>query len=169
MYLLSALRDSFCFLFVFCFSPWLGNTSLFLCMLCDFFLFFFLVENWTFESLKVLEIKFSSFPRVCCFVFGNDGIFLCQGSAKSVHWRASQVFSDSAPFPGREQSVIRIQIRNIWRAESFRMLQGTLAWAVCAHLLWVVCAQSLSPVWLFASPWTTACSAPLTTGFSRQE
>ena len=30
-------------------------------------------------------------------------------------------------------------------------------------------AKSLSRVWLFASPWTVACQAPLSMGFSRQE
>ena len=29
--------------------------------------------------------------------------------------------------------------------------------------------QSLSPVWVFATPWTTACQAPLSMGFSRHE
>ena len=29
--------------------------------------------------------------------------------------------------------------------------------------------QSLSPVWLFAIPWTAACQAPLSMGFSRKE
>ena len=32
-----------------------------------------------------------------------------------------------------------------------------------------VCAQSLSYVDSFATPWTVACEAPLSTGFSRQE
>ena len=32
-----------------------------------------------------------------------------------------------------------------------------------------VCAQSLSPVWLFATPWTVAHQAPLPMGFSREE
>ena len=65
MYLLSALRDSFCFLFVFCFSPWLGNTSLFLCMLCDFFFFFFWLKNghlnhWKFwKSNSPLSLGFA--------------------------------------------------------------------------------------------------------------
>ena len=31
------------------------------------------------------------------------------------------------------------------------------------------CAQSLSHVWLFATPWTVARQAPLSMGFSRQE
>ena len=30
------------------------------------------------------------------------------------------------------------------------------------------CAQSLSRVWLFATPWTAACQAPLSMAFSRQ-
>ena len=32
-----------------------------------------------------------------------------------------------------------------------------------------MCAQSLSRVPLFATPWTVACQAPLSMGFSRQE
>ena len=32
-----------------------------------------------------------------------------------------------------------------------------------------VCAQLLSPVWLFATLWTAACQAPLSKGFSRRE
>ena len=32
-----------------------------------------------------------------------------------------------------------------------------------------MCAQSLSCVRLFATPWTVACQAPLSMGFSRQE
>ena len=35
----------------------------------------------------------------------------------------------------------------------------------CAY----VCAQLLSCVGLFATPWTVACQAPLSKGFSRQE
>ena len=33
----------------------------------------------------------------------------------------------------------------------------------------MVCAQSLSRVWLFVTPWTVACQAPLSMEFSRQE
>ena len=32
-----------------------------------------------------------------------------------------------------------------------------------------MCAQSLSGVWLFATPWTVACQSLLSMGFSRQE
>ena len=40
------------------------------------------------------------------------------------------------------------------------------------HMLLITCvtvALSLSRVWLFATPWTVACQAPLSMGFSRQE
>ena len=33
----------------------------------------------------------------------------------------------------------------------------------------VVCAQLLSPIQLFTTPWTVACQAPQFMGFSRQE
>ena len=32
-----------------------------------------------------------------------------------------------------------------------------------------MCVQLLSHIWLFATPWTVACQAPLSMGFSRQE
>ena len=32
-----------------------------------------------------------------------------------------------------------------------------------------VCVKSLSRVWLFETPWTVVCQAPLSMGFSRQE
>ena len=35
--------------------------------------------------------------------------------------------------------------------------------------MYYVCAQSLSHVHLFATPWTAALQAPVSTGFSRQE
>ena len=42
--------------------------------------------------------------------------------------------------------------------------------SIILHLLKVcVCAQSLSQVQLFATPWTVAQQAPLSIGFSRQE
>ena len=40
------------------------------------------------------------------------------------------------------------------------------------HVNWLcvsVCAKSLNPVQLFATPWTVACQAPLSVEFSRQE
>ena len=38
-----------------------------------------------------------------------------------------------------------------------------------SHQQEAVCAQSLSRVRLFATPWIAACHTPLSTGFSRQE
>ena len=40
---------------------------------------------------------------------------------------------------------------------------------VCVCVCVRVCAQLLSHVQLFATPWTAACQAPLSMGFSRQE
>ena len=56
----------------------------------------------------------------------------------------------------RVNTVLQILIRFIW---------------VCVYLICIfmcVCAQSLSRVWLFAAPWTVACQAPLSMGFSKQ-
>ena len=52
-----------------------------------------------------------------------------------------------------------LQARTLqWLATSF-----SNAWK------WKVKVKSLSRVWLFATPWTTAYQAPPSTGFSRQE
>ena len=52
-----------------------------------------------------------------------------------------------------------LQARTLeWVAISF-----TKAWK------WKVKVKSLSRVWLFATPWTVACQAPLSMGVSRQE
>ena len=56
----------------------------------------------------------------------------------------------------RVNTVLQILIRFIW---------------VCVYLICIfmcVRAQSLSQVWLFATPWTVACQAPLSMGFSNQ-
>ena len=37
------------------------------------------------------------------------------------------------------------------------------------HSSYCMCAQSLSPVWFFETPWTVAHQAPLSMGLSRQE
>ena len=37
------------------------------------------------------------------------------------------------------------------------------------RLIWILCAQLLTPFWLFAAPWTITCQASLSVGFSRQE
>ena len=49
------------------------------------------------------------------------------------------------------------------KQEKEKFFQHLLVMHMCA------CAQSLSRVQLFATPWTVARQAPLSTGFSRQE
>ena len=51
----------------------------------------------------------------------------------------------------------------IWWAD-WNNIANTLSW-----FLLCVCAQSLSPVWLFVTSWTVAYQAPLSMGFPRQE
>ena len=48
---------------------------------------------------------------------------------------------------------------------SYSMYPRALLWWACV----CVCAQSLSRLQLFATPWTVAHQAPLSMGFSRQE
>ena len=62
--------------------------------------------------------------------------------------------------PGVLQSMELQRVRHNWVTE----LNWTETWlyAVCVFKL-------LSCVWLFATPWTLACKAPLPMGFSRQE
>ena len=50
----------------------------------------------------------------------------------------------------------------------------TLEWVAISFTMhesekWKLKVKSLSPVWLFATPWTVAYQAPLSMGFSRQE
>ena len=40
---------------------------------------------------------------------------------------------------------------------------------ICVHIVCVCVWRYFSCVWLFATPWTVACQAPLSLGFSRQE
>ena len=40
---------------------------------------------------------------------------------------------------------------------------------VCVCACACVCARPLSSIWLFATPWTVPCQAPLSTGFLSQE
>ena len=65
--------------------------------------------------------------------------------------------TDSSP-PGSPIPGIRWARTLEWVAISF-----SNAWK------WKVKVKSLSRVWLFATPWTTAYEAPLSMGFSRQE
>ena len=47
--------------------------------------------------------------------------------------------------------------------------QDRVLWSISNVCYYCVCACSLSSVWLFGTPGTTACHAPLSMGFFRQE
>ena len=49
------------------------------------------------------------------------------------------------------------------------IMADKLSCSVACGNLSTPCAQSLSPVWLFVTPWTVACQALLSIGFSQQE
>ena len=49
----------------------------------------------------------------------------------------------------------------------YKRYQLPLTWFVISWRWWMV--QLLSHVWLFATPWTVTCQAPLSMGFPRQE
>ena len=48
-------------------------------------------------------------------------------------------------------------------------LRESRGMCVCMCVCVSVCVQLLSHVWLFVTPWTVACQAPLSMQFSRQE
>ena len=63
--------------------------------------------------------------------------------------------------PGKRQFVLSPMIKSLY-------LRAPISW-LCECLCVHACTQSLSYVWLFATPWTVACQASLAVGFSRQE
>ena len=68
-------------------------------------------------------------------------------------------------FLGKEEEVTILQrVRNI----SQRIPRLFTVGGGCSRSI-VVVAQSLSHVQLFVNPWTVACQAPRSMGFSRQE
>ena len=64
---------------------------------------------------------------------------------------------DGSPSGSRVSGILQARTLE-WAANSF-----SNAWK------WKVKVKSLSPVWLFATPWTAAHQAPPSMGFSRQE
>ena len=52
---------------------------------------------------------------------------------------------------------------------TFRLLLCPGYHKECFREHWGVCAQLLSHVWFFVSPWTLPCKAPLSMKFSKQE
>ena len=71
------------------------------------------------------------------------------------------------------QGVIRKATKGVWVQInilfSYCKLRSVSSWCFESCRLICVCAQSLTGVWLFATPWTVAHQAPLSMGFQRQE
>ena len=64
--------------------------------------------------------------------------------------------------PGRLYSKGSKRVRHNWTCMTMKKSKVT-------SIFWFSSVQSLSRVRLFATPWTVACQAPLSMGFSRQE
>ena len=56
---------------------------------------------------------------------------------------------------------------NLSTGRSYFCFTPPCVWQLCTVPR--VCAQSLSWVWLYVTPWTVACQAPRSMGFSQQE
>ena len=86
---------------------------------------------------------------------------------------------------GCQRSLLTRWVSRGWRHPSKVPREGVWSWGAwvrpfcraCSHENWVLCgidvcvccAQSLSRVRLFGTPWNVALQAPLSMGFSRQE
>ena len=57
----------------------------------------------------------------------------------------------------------------VWEIQFFRILANTLSVFSIIAFLCVCMLSCFSHVWFFATPWTVACQALLSLGFSRQE
>ena len=109
---------------------------------------------------------------------GNSTDCIVHGVAKSRTWLSNFRFHyypyilfpqflslgqlcPSQPYPrgdgGRTPSALTVAFNNVSPE--------------CIHLIRIACLCALwfSCVWFFATPWTVACQAPLSMGFSRQE
>ena len=118
------------------------------------------IKWWCLSSINLI---FSLSGRNSHMIWENLHIFF-----KSIKWAAAAAKSrqscptlwdsiDSSP-PGSSIPGI-FQARTLeWVAISF-----SSAWKLKVKV------KSLSPVRLFTTPWTAACQAPLSMGFSRQE
>ena len=67
----------------------------------------------------------------------------------------------------REQSTLRS--RYIWQTRISLGFHHVVILLKVKYLCGYVYTQLLSHIWLFATPWTVACQASLSMGFSRQE
>ena len=66
------------------------------------------------------------------------------------------------------QKLLKLRIKG-WERSPKTEMERTRKTMFMLNLLVKVKVKSLSHVWLFATPWTVACQAPLSMGFSRQE
>ena len=89
--------------------------------------------------------------------------------ARILEWVAISFSSRS--FQPRDQtkvSCIAGRFFTIW-ATSKTYLYVYINESLCCLYIYISTVQSLSHIWLFVTPWTVACQAPLSMGFSRQE
>ena len=98
---------------------------------------------------------------------------LTMGFSRQEYWRKSISFS-RASSQLRDQSHVScssciadrfITAEPLGNSQYFKYQLNSLA----LNSLFKMCMCMVSHVWLFASPWTVACQAPLSMGFSRQE
>ena len=101
--------------------------------------------------------------------------FLMMYSAYKLNKQGDNIQPWRTPFPIRNQSVVPCPVLTVasWPAYGFLKSQAPKS---CSHFLVygasldsAVGVQLLSCVWLFVTPWTVACQAPLSLGFPRQE
>ena len=67
---------------------------------------------------------------------------------------------------------MKVQVYNenyIIKCNNIKVLKCFIIRSLELELVLCVHAKSISLVWLFVTPWTTACQAPLSIGFPRQE
>ena len=142
---------------------------------------FILKQEYSFHNLSFCLCEVAqSCPTLCnpidCSLPGSSvhGIF----QARVLEWVAIS-FSRGSSQPRDRTQVSYIVGRR------FTVWATSVRWGKCRGSLWglrwslqcsavflllvYVCACMLNHVWLFVIPWTIACQAPLSMGFSRQE
>ena len=87
----------------------------------------------------------------------------------NISWEISlQLFLTSTPFVFTA-SVKQFVFGDIKIWSILHKCIPLLIKSYCINYGYIYCAQSLSRVWPFVTPWTVAHQAPLSMGFSRQE
>ena len=126
------------------------------------FLFIYFWLPWVFISVLEPSLVAANggyslvvMPRLSCPVAW--GIFLDQGSTPCPrHWQV-----DSKPLAHRGKSISFFSRAVKQSINAYTTITQLAPTALC-------CAWSLTRVPLFVTPWTVACQAPLSMGFSRQ-